>query len=116
MMVVRLPDSPTEYGHLSVSPQTTSTCDSGTPSASAAINPIVVFAPAPTSVTPTNKVYLPFESTCSTALLDPTPDRNAMYVKPAPFLMGPWSDPGTGRHRDCQSKICAPRLMHSSSV
>ena len=53
MMVVRLPDSPTEYGHRSVSPQTTSTCDSGTPSSSAAIIPIVVLAPPPTSVTPT---------------------------------------------------------------
>ena len=53
MIVVRLPDSPTEYGQRSVSPHTTSTCDSGTPSASAAISPIVVFAPPPTSVTPT---------------------------------------------------------------
>ena len=53
MIVVRLPDSPTEYGQRSVSPQTTRTFDSGTSSASAAIMPIVVFAPAPTSVTPT---------------------------------------------------------------
>src|SRR5262249_39179522 len=116
MIVVRLPDSPTEYGHLSVSPHTTSTCDNGTPSSSAAMSPIVVFAPAPTSVTPTNKVYLPLASTCSTALLDPTPDRNAIYVNPAPFLIGPLSDPGTGRHRDFQSKISAPRRMHSSNV
>src|SRR2546429_8096056 len=103
MIVVRLPDSPTEYGQRSVSPQTTSTCDSGTPSSSAAISPIVVLAPAPTSVTPTNSVYLPLASTWRTALLDPTPERNAMYVKPAPRLIGPVSDPGTGRHRAFQS-------------
>ena len=56
MIVVRLPDSPTEYGHRSVSPQTTSTWESGTPNSSAAIIPIVVFAPPPTSVTPTKSV------------------------------------------------------------
>ena len=78
MIVVRLPDSPTEYGQRSVSPHTTSTCDSGTPSSSAAMIPIVVFAPAPTSVTPTNSVYLPFASSCSTALLEPTPERNTI--------------------------------------
>src|SRR6266566_990202 len=116
MIVVRLPDSPTEYGHLSVSPQTTSTCDSGTPSSSAAISPIVVFAPAPTSVTPTNSVYLSFESKWITALLDPTPERNAIYVNPAPRLIGPLSDPGTGRHRAFQSNNSAPRRMHSSNV
>src|SRR6185437_1746088 len=103
MIVVRLPDSPTEYGHLSVSPHTTSTCESGTPSSSAAMIPIVGFAPAPTSVTPTNRVYLPLASTCSTALLDPTPEQKLMYVKPAPRFSGPLSDPGTGRHRLFQS-------------
>src|ERR671925_180989 len=56
MIVVRLPDSPTEYGQQSVSPDTTSTCDRGTPGASAAIMPMVVLAPGPTSVTPTNTV------------------------------------------------------------
>ena len=43
----------------SVSPQTTVTRDIGTPSASAPMSAIVVFAPAPTSVTPTNTMYLP---------------------------------------------------------
>ena len=97
MMVVRLPDSPTEYGQRSVSPQTTSTFDSGTPSASAAISPIVVFAPAPTSVTPTNSVYSPVRVRAGcTALLVPSPERNNMKVMPAPRLIGPGSAPGCG--------------------
>src|SRR5213078_2926258 len=99
MMVVRLPDSPTEYGQRSVSPHTTSTCDSGTPSSSAAISPIVVFAPLPTSVTPTCTEYLRFASTRTTALLRPSPARNAMHAPPAPRLIGPESAPGCGRQR-----------------
>src|SRR4030081_237280 len=99
MMVVRLPDSPTEYGQRSVSPQTPSSCDSGTPSASAAISPIVVLAPPPTSVTPTCTEYFPLASTRMTALLRPRPARNAMNETPAPRLIGPRSDPGCGFHR-----------------
>src|SRR6185503_7525105 len=115
MMVVRLPDSPTEYGHRSVSPQTTSSCDSGTPSSSAAINPIVVLAPAPTSVTPTCTEYRPFALTRTTALLRPSPARNAMNDTPAPRLIGPASDPGSRRQRFFHSNASAPRRMHSSS-
>src|SRR6185295_12232190 len=116
MIVVRLPDSPTEYGQRSVSPQTTSTCDSGTPSASAAINPIVVLAPPPTSVTPTCTAYRPFASTRTTALLRPSPARNTRNDTPEPRLIGPVSDPGRGRQRVVHSKASAPRRMHSSSV
>src|SRR4051794_31946920 len=115
MIVVRLPDSPTEYGQRSVSPQTTSTCDSGTPSASAAMRPIVVFAPAPTSVTPTCTEYLPSPWRRTTALLRPRPARNAMNETPAPRLIGPGSDPGTGFHRFFHSNVSAPLRMHSSS-
>src|SRR5689334_14254086 len=115
MIVVRLPDSPTEYGQRSVSPQTTVTFDSGTPSASAAIKPIVVLAPPPTSVTPTWTEYCPFESRRITALLRPSPARNAMNETPAPRLIAPLSDPA-GRHRFFQSNRSAPRRMHSSSV
>ena len=35
---------------------------------------------------------------------------------PAPRLIGPLSDPGTGFQRFFHSKSSAPRLMHSSSV
>src|SRR3954470_13360987 len=115
MIVVRLPDSPTEYGQRSVSPHTTSSCDSGMPSASAAINPIVVFAPPPTSVTPTWTAYLPLESTRTTALLRPRPARNAMNETPAPRLIGPESDPGCAFHRFFHSNASAPLRMHSSS-
>src|SRR5471032_1270755 len=115
MIVVRLPDSPTEYGQRSVSPQTTSSCDSGTPSSSAAISPIVVFAPPPTSVTPTCTEYLLFESTRMTALLRPRPERNAMNDTPAPRLIGPGPDPGCGFQRFVHSNASAPRRMHSSS-
>src|SRR5216117_3605130 len=108
-MVVRLPDSPTEYGQRSVSPDTISIFDKGTPSASDAIMAIVVFAPGPTSVTPTNSVYWPFESRRMTALLLPSAERNAMNDTPAPRLIGPGSDPGCGRHRFFQSKASAPR-------
>src|SRR5215471_9554316 len=94
MIVVRLPDSPTEYGQRSVSPDTTSTCDRGTPMASAAIMPNVVLAPGPTSVTPTNKVYRGRASTCTRAQLVPTPARNIVQEKPAPRLIGPASEPG----------------------
>src|SRR5215813_11906866 len=115
MIVVRLPDSPTEYGHLSVSPHTTSSWESGMPSASAAISPIVVFAPAPTSVTPTCSEYLPALFTRTTALLRPRPDRNAMNDTPAPRLIGPGSDPGGDFQRFFHSKASAPLRMHSSS-
>src|SRR5262249_6112074 len=115
MIVVRLPDSPTEYGQRSVSPHTTLTFDSGTPSASAAINPIVVFAPPPTSVTPTWTEYCPFESTRIAALLRPSPARNAMKDTPTPRLIDPVSDPA-GRQPFFHSKRSAPRRMHSSSV
>src|SRR3954447_13398133 len=115
MMVVRLPDSPTQYGQRSVSPHTTSSCDNGIPSASAAISPIVVFAPPPTSVTPTCTQYLPFESTRPTALLRPSPARNAMNETPAPRLIGPRSDPGSAFQRLFQSNASAPLRMHSSS-
>src|SRR3954451_1997406 len=115
MIVVRLPDSPTEYGQRSVSPHTTSSCESGIPNASAAINPIVVFAPPPTSVTPTCTQYFPFASTRTTALLRPSPARNAMNDTPAPHLIGPGSDPGCGYHRVFHPKASAPRRMHSSS-
>ena len=115
MIVVRLPDSPTEYGQRSVSPQTTSSCDSGTPSSSAAMSPIVVFAPPPTSVTPTCTQYLPVLSTRTTALLRPSPARNAMNDTPAPRLMGPGSDPGVDFQRFFHSNASAPFLMHSSS-
>jgi len=91
MIVVRLPDSPTEYGQRSVSPQTTSSCESGIPSSCAAMSPIVVFAPLPTSVTPTCTEYLPVPSTRTTALLRPRPARNAMNDTPAPRLTGPRS-------------------------
>src|SRR5439155_25479254 len=114
--VVRLPDSPTEYGQRSVSPHTTSTFDRATPSASAAIIAIVVFAPAPTSVTPTNTVYLPFASSRITALLRPNAERNAMKDIPAPRLIGPGSEPGCGRHRFFHSNTSAPRRMHSSRL
>src|SRR2546425_12429037 len=77
-IVVRLPDSPTEYGQRSVPPQTTSTLASGPPSASAAMSAIVVFAPAPMSVTPTNTVYFPLASRRMTALLRPRAERNAV--------------------------------------
>src|SRR6476660_2309622 len=103
MIVVRLPDSPTEYGQRSVSPHTTSSCDNGTPSASAALNPIVVFAPAPTSGTTTCTQYLPLPSRRTTALLRPRPARNAMKETPAPRLIGPGSEPGTLFHRAFQS-------------
>src|ERR1700730_14835916 len=116
MIVVRLPDSPTEYGQRSESPQTTSTLDSGTASASAAISPMVVLAPPPTSVTPTCTAYRPFESSRMTALLRPTPARNAMNDTPAPRLRGPRSDPGSGRHLFFQSNVSAPRVKHWSSV
>src|SRR5437764_3531621 len=115
MDVVRLPDSPTEYGQVSVSPQTTLTFESGTPSSSAAMMFIVVLAPGPTSVTPTYNVYCCFASTVMTALLDPTPDRNDMKATPAPRLIGPGSEPGTGFQRAFQSKSAAPRAMHASS-
>src|SRR5262249_27611450 len=115
MIVVRLPDSPTEDGHRSVSPHTTVTLASGTPSASAAMSPIVVFAPAPTSVTPTWTAYRPFASSRMTALLLPRPARNAMNETPTPRLIGPRSDPA-GRHRFFQSNTSAPRRRHSSSV
>src|SRR5437868_8515538 len=115
MMVVRLPDSPTEYGQRSESPHTTSTFDSGTPSSSAAIKPIVVFAPAPTSVTPTCTAYRPLAASLITALLRPTPARNAMNDTPAPRLIGPPSDPGCGCQRFFQSNASAPRCRHSSS-
>src|SRR5262249_11550402 len=115
MMVVRLPDSPTEYGQLAVSPQTTRTFSNGTSSASAAIIPIVVLAPAPTSVTPTWTVYGPFASSLTMALLRPTPERNAMNATPDPRLIGPESDPA-GCHRFFQSNTSAPRRRHSSSV
>src|SRR5215472_13671770 len=115
-MVVRLPDSPTEYGQRSVSPQTTSTLDKGTPNASAAIIPIVVFAPAPISVTPTNTVYVPLASRRITALLRPRADRNAMKDTPAPCFTGPASEPGCERHRFFHSKASAPRRMHSSRL
>src|ERR1700730_3675481 len=85
MSVVRLPDSPTENGQRSVSPQTISIFDNGTPSSSAAIMLIVVLAPAPMSVTPTNTVYRPLESSRSTALLWPRGDRRAMKDMPEPF-------------------------------
>src|SRR6478752_4698990 len=116
MIVVRLPDSPTEYGHRSVSPQTTSSCDIGTPSSSAAIRPIVVLAPPPTSVTPTCTEYLPLASTRRTALLRPRPARNAMNETPAPRLIGPRSDPGWDFQRFFQSNASAPLRMHSSSA
>src|SRR5476651_1789162 len=115
MIVVRLPDSPTEYGQRSVSPQTTSSCDSGMPNSSAAISPIVVFAPPPTSVTPTCTKYLPFASTRITALLRPRPARNAMNETPAPRLIGPGSDPGEDFQRFFHSNVSAPFWMHSSS-
>src|SRR3954464_4409609 len=115
MMVVRLPDSPTEYGQRSVSPHTTSSCDSGTPSSSAAISPIVVLAPPPTSVTPTCTQYLFLASTRTTALLRPRPARNAMNDTPAPRLIGPRSDPGSAFHRFFHSNASAPLRMHSSS-
>src|SRR5262249_12696727 len=73
---------------------TTSTLDSGTFSASAAIMAMVVFAPAPISVTPTNTVYFPFASRRMTALLRPRADRNAIKETPAPRLIGPGSEPG----------------------
>src|SRR5258706_13734192 len=114
MIVVRLPDSPTEYGQRSVSPHTTSRSGSFTPSASAAINPIVVFAPAPTSVTPTCTQYLPLPSTRTTALLRPRPARNAMNDTPAPRLTGPRSDPGVDFQRVFHSNAAAPRRTHSS--
>src|SRR5213076_2503378 len=98
---VRLPDSPTEYGHRSVSPHTTSIFESGTPSASAAIIPIVVFAPAPTSVTPTWTLYSPFELTRMTALLRPRPERNDMKETPRPRRILPVSLPA-GRQRSFQ--------------
>jgi len=116
MIVVRLPDSPTEYGQRSVSPHTTATLDRGTPSASAAISHIVVFAPPPTSVTPTNTVYCPLASRRITALLCPSPDRKAMNETPAPRLSGPRSEPGCGRQRAVQSKRFAPMRRHSSIV
>src|SRR5579864_3738383 len=109
IIVVRLPDSPTEYGQRSVSPQTTSTLDSGTSKASAAIRPIVVFAPAPTSVTPTCTLYSPLAFTSITALLRPKPDRNARNEKPAPRFTGPESEPGCGRQRFFQSNAVMPR-------
>src|SRR5207344_2762576 len=109
MIVVRLPDSPTEYGQRSVSPQTTVTFDDGTSSASAAMRFIVVLAPAPTSVTPTNSVYWPFESRWMTALLWPRPERKIIIAKPAPRFFGPGSDPGCGRQRVFQSNCAAPR-------
>src|SRR5258708_5866793 len=115
MMVVRLPDSPTEYGQRSESPHTTCTFESGAPNSSAAINCIVVFAPAPTSVTPTCTAYVPLASSLITALLRPSPARNAMNDTPAPRLIGPRSDPGVGRHLFFQSNASAPRWMHSSS-
>src|SRR3954453_10106887 len=115
MIVVRLPDSPTDYGQRSVSPQTTSSCDSGMPSASAAIKPIVVFAPPPTSVTPTCNAYLPCALTRITALLRPGPARNALNEPPAPRLIGPASDPGCAFQRWLHSNASAPRRMHSSS-
>src|SRR4051812_9032115 len=115
MIVVRLPDSPTEYGQRSVSPHTTSSCDSGMPSASAPINPIVVFAPAPTSVTPTCSEYLPALLTRTTALLRPSPERKVMNDTPAPRLIGPASEPGTARQRFFHSNASAPLRMHSSS-
>src|SRR5262245_4104052 len=115
MIVVRLPDSPTEYGQRSVSPQTTSSSDSGMPSASAAIRPIVVFAPAPTSVTPTCTEYLPLLLTRTTALLRPRPERNAMNATPAPRLIGPGSEPGLDFQRFVHSNASAPLRMHSSS-
>src|SRR4029077_20522032 len=108
------PDSPTEYGHVLVSPQTTSTCESGTPNASAAIKPIVVFAPPPTSVTPTCTRYRPFESTSITALLGPSPARKAKNANPAPCFTGPASEPGFARQRFFHSKAAAPRWMQSS--
>src|SRR5262249_14671030 len=115
MMVVRLPDSPTEYGQLSVSPHTTRTFENGTSSASAAIMPIVVFAPAPTSVTPTCTEYTPLASTRTVALLRPRPERNVMNDTPAPRLIGPGPLPA-GCQRLFHSKASAPRRMHSSSV
>src|SRR3954447_17166741 len=115
MIVVRLPDSPTEYGQRSVSPHTTSSCDNGMSSASAAISPIVVFAPPPTSVTPTCSEYLPCALTRTTALLRPRPARHAMNDTPAPRLIGPGSDPGTARQRFFHSNVSAPLRMHSSS-
>ena len=82
MIVVRLPDSPTEYGQRSVSPQTTSTWDNGTPSASAAIIPIVVLAPPPTSVTPTCTAYRSFAFTLDhrTAAAEPRPEHQKRHA------------------------------------
>src|SRR5262249_51234981 len=105
----------TEYGQRSVSPHTTFTFDSATPSSSAAMMFIVVFAPGPTSVTPTYSVYWPRASTVNVALLLPTPDRNDMNATPAPRLIGPGPDPGSGFQRLFQSNSSAPRRMHSSS-
>src|SRR5882757_9745074 len=87
----------------------------GTPSASAAISPIVVFAPPPTSVTPTCTQYFPFASTRTTALLRPRPARNAMNETPAPRLIGPASEPGDDFQRFFHSNVSAPLRMHSSS-
>ena len=98
-----------------MSPHTTATGDNGTPSSSAAIMAIVVFAPGPMSVTPTNSVYRPSAFTLRIALLGPTPDRNIMNAMPAPRLIGPGSEPGSGRQRLSQSKSSRPCAMHSSS-
>src|ERR1700674_3239498 len=116
MIVVRLPDSPTEYGQRPVSPHTTSNFDNGTSSASAAIRPMVVLAPLPTSVTPTCTWNWPLESTWIIALLRPTPERNARNATPDPRLIGPASDPGFDRQRFFQSNASMPRRMHSSKV
>src|SRR5204863_10012229 len=115
-MDVRLPDSPTEYGQGSVSPQTTSTLASGTPSASAAMRAMVVLAPAPMSVTPTNTVYFPLASRRMTALLRPSAERNAIKEPPAPRFTGPGSEPGGGRQRFFDSNVSAPRRMQSSRL
>ena len=98
-----------------MSPDTTSTCDNGTPNASAAIIPIVVLAPPPMSVTPTNRVYCSRESTRRIALLRPTAERNNMNDIPAPRLTGPTSDPAGERQRLVQSNCRAASRMHSSS-
>ena len=115
MMVVRLPDSPTEYGVVAESPQIRSILDSGTSSASEAIIAIVVFAPAPISVTPTRTAYRPFASTVIVALLRPRPERNAMNETPTPRRIGPASVPA-GRHFFFQSNVSMPQRRHSSSV
>ena len=116
MMVVRLPDSPTEYGQRSVSPQTTSTFDSGTPQRFRRDQPHRGLG-AGADVGDANKQRVrPAPFNRMTALLGPSPERNDHVGHAGAALdRAGIRRPASRCHRAFQSNRSAPRRMHSSS-